>query len=156
MAKRILLWVLAAVLCLSVTCGCSALKRRDGGGSGGAAGSAPAEIYLDFDDVLVPEGMERDKKHTFVFRIGALTAGVLVLKGRVPSEKLMTFFEDNMSSDNWNAVTSFRSPRSLLLFEKDTRWCMVTISEENSEHTSRVEIWVSPKSAEIDAGLMKP
>ena len=107
------------------------------------------DIYLDFDDVLIPEDMPRDKERTFVFRIGALSAGVLVLKGRVEPETLITFFESNMSRDNWRATSSFRSPRSLLIFEKDERWCIITITEDDYDHKTRVEIWVSPKSEEM-------
>ena len=156
MVRKSLLWTLTAALCLAMACGCGGLKRRDGGTYGGPAGTAPADRYLDFDDVLIPQGMERDKQRTFVFRIGALTAGVLVMTGKLPSDRLTAFFEANMSSDNWSMVTSFRSPRTLLLFEKETRWCMVTISEEDFDRNCLVEIWISPKSAQIDTGLTKP
>ena len=136
--------------------GCSMLKRRDGGSAGGtgnASTAAARDIYLDFDDVLIPEDMSRDNDQTFIFKIGALTAGVLVLKGRVPAETLITFFESNMSRDNWKAVSSFRSPRSLLIFEKEERWGIITITEDNFDHKTRVEIWVSPKSEEMGMGL---
>jgi len=141
---------------MTFTAGCSALKRRDGstaGEDGSASAPTSNDIYLDFDDVLIPENMPRDKDRTFVFRIGALTAGVLVLKGRVPPDKLIDFFEGNMSRDNWRAVSSFRSPRSLLIYEKEERWCIITITEDDFDHKTRVEIWLSPKSEEMGTGL---
>ncbi|MCG6910712.1 MAG: hypothetical protein LJE94_11390 [Deltaproteobacteria bacterium] len=155
MAKRALVWALTVTLCVTVMGGCSGLKRRDAAATGGDFKTAPEEIYLDFDDILIPENMKRDKERSFVFRIGPLSAGVLALKGRVPPENLIGFFDSNMSRDNWKAATSFRSPRSLLLFEKNTRWCIITITEDDFDHKTRVEIWVSPKSEEIDAGLIK-
>lgn len=142
---------------MTFTIGCSMLKRRDkstAGGAEGAAAPVSKDIYLDFDDVLIPEDMPRDKERSFVFRIGAMTAGVLVLKGRVPPEDLITFFESNMSRDNWSAASSFRSPRSLLIYEKEERWCIITITEDDFDHKTRVEIWLSPKSEEMATGLV--
>ena len=155
--RKLLVWGLAAILAMMFAAGCSMLKRRDGSSAGEAGSSTAAankDIYLDFDDVLIPEDMHRDKERTFVFRIGALTAGVMVLKGRVPPDTLITFFESNMSRDNWKAVSTFRSPRSLLIYEKEERWCIITITEDDFDHKTRVEIWLSPKSEEMGTGLM--
>ena len=155
--RKLLVWSVAAIVIIMVTSGCSMLKRRDKSTAGTAEGAAAPvsnDIYLDFDDVLIPEDMPRDTNRSFVFRIGALTAGVLVLKGRVPPEDLITFFQSNMSRDNWKAASSFRSPRSLLIYEKEERWCIITITEDDFDHKTRVEIWVSPKSEEMATGLV--
>ena len=155
--RKLWVWGLVAIVAMVFISGCSMLKRRDGSSAGEAGNSTAAtskDIYLDFDDVLIPEDMPRDKERTFVFRIGALTAGVLVLKGRVSPETLITFFESNMSRDNWKAISSFRSPRSLLIYEKEERWCIITITEDDFDHKTRAEIWLTPKSEEIGTGLM--
>jgi hypothetical protein len=155
--RKHLVWALAALMLMTFTSGCSLLKRRDkstAGGAEGGAAQAAKDIYLDFDDVLIPDEMPRDSERSFVFRIGALTAGVLVLKGRVPPDDLVTFFENNMARDNWKAASSFRSPRSLLIYEKEERWCIITITEDDFDHKTRVEIWVSPKSEEMATGLV--
>jgi hypothetical protein len=155
--NKIMVWPLAILVIMTFTAGCSALKKRDGStaGEGASAAATPSkDIYLDFDDVLIPEDMPRDKDRTFVFRIGALTAGVLVLKGRVPPDELIDFFEGNMSRDNWRAVSTFHSPRSLLIYEKEERWCIITITEDDFDHKTRVEIWLSPKSEEMGTGLL--
>jgi len=156
-SRKLVMWGLAIIVTMMFITGCSMLKRRDGSnaeGAGDASAATSKDIYLDFDDVLIPEDMPRDTERTFVFRIGALSAGVLVLKGRVPPEKLITFFESNMSRDNWKATSSFRSPRSLLIYEKEERWCIITITEDDFDHKTRVEIWLSPKSEEMGSGLM--
>ena len=155
--RKLFVWSVAVIVIIMITSGCSMLKPRDKSTAGTAEGSAASvsnDIYLDFDDVLIPEDMPRDKERSFVFRIGALTAGVLVLKGRVPPEDLIAFFESNMSRDNWKAASSFRSPRSLLIYEKEERWCIITITEDDFDHKTRVEIWVSPKSEEMATGLV--
>ena len=155
--RKYVVWTLAVIAIMTFTAGCSMLKRRDGktaAETGSAKAAAAKDIYLDFEDVLLPEDMDREKDRTFVFRIGALTAGVLVLKGRVPPETLIDLFENNMSRDNWKAASSFRSPRSLLIFEKEERWCIITITEDDFDHKTRVEIWLCPKSEEMGTGLM--
>ena len=155
--RKLLVWGLAAIVSMMFAAGCSGLKRRDTNTAEGAGGSSAVtarDIYLEFDDVLIPEDMPRDKERTFVFRIGALSAGVLALKGRVEPEKLITFFESNMARDNWKTASSFRSPRSLLIYEKEERWCIITITEDDFDHKTRVEIWVSPKSEDMGSGLM--
>ena len=154
---KLLVWSLAVMMAIVFIAGCSVLKKRDpdaAAAAGDGSRAATRDIYMDFDDVLIPEDMPRDKERTFVFRIGALTAGVLVLKGRVPPETLIEFFQGNMSRDNWRAVSSFRSPRSLLIYEKEERWCIITITEDDFDHKTRVEIWLSPKSEEMGTGLM--
>lgn len=155
-SARFLIGAIAVAVIIAHTAGCSMLKRRDGsaGGAGNASAATAKDIYLDFDDVLIPEDMPRDNDQTFIFRIGALTAGVLVIKGRVPPERLISFFESNMSRDNWKAVSSFRSPRSLMIFDKEERWCVITITEDSFDHKTKVEIWLAPKSEDMGTGLM--
>jgi len=146
-----------AALCVLLIAGCSVLKRHDEAGTDGGvvSRSGPQPVYLDFDDILIPENLQPDREKTSVFRIGDMTAGVLAINGRVPSEKLIDFFDHNMSRDNWKIVSSFRAPRSMLLFEKGTRWCVITIFEDDFDHKTRVEIWVSPKNEDVDSGVLQ-
>jgi hypothetical protein len=78
---------------------------------------------------------------------------VLALKGRVDINSLITFFENNMAKDNWRAVSSFKSPRSMLLYQKENRWCVISITDKG--YTTHVEIWVSPTIGEVEGGLLK-
>jgi hypothetical protein len=66
---------------------------------------------------------------------------------------LSAFFENNMSKDNWQPVSSFKSPRTIMLFHKENRWCIINISEK--EFSTHVEIWVAPTSNEAGSGLLK-
>lgn len=154
--RRILVGMIAAMILILVLGGCSSLKKNQE--SVGEAPEAPADkgpipLYLDFGDVLIPHELSVDKDSSFVFRTPGLSAGVLALKGRVEINSLITFFENNMTKDNWRAVSSFKSPRSMLLYQKENRWCVISITDKGL--STHVEIWVSPTIGEAEAGLLK-
>ena len=112
-------------------------------------------VINNFDDILIPSQLKVNKKTSSVFETENLVAGVISLKGRMDVDALVEFFKNNMNKDNWSAVSMFKGPRTILLFEKGSRWCVIT--ETNGRHDAQVqvEIWVTPKSDEIASGLLK-
>ncbi len=135
--------------------GCSSLKsKNDGPPSTTQMQKKNEPLYYDFGDVLVPRPLKVDKKSSFVFRTPGLSAGVLSLKGRVEVGSLITFFESNMANDNWVAVSSFKSPRTIMLFKKENRWCVINITDK--DFYTYVEIWVAPTIVESGSDLLKP
>ena len=78
---------------------------------------------------------------------------MLSLSGRVESSSLIAFFENNMAKDAWKKVSSFKSPRTILMFQKENRWCVINITD--GDFSTYVEIWVAPTMTDSDAGLMK-
>jgi len=64
------------------------------------------------------------------------------LKGRVEVSSLLTFFNNNMQKDNWKEIASFKSPRSVSMYEKANRYCMINLSEKGGY--TYVERWVAP------------
>lgn len=150
---RGVLAVLAALVLM--TSGCSTLTRKGSGGSGPPApkDQGPVPLYYDFGDVLVPSELKIIKEDSFVFQTPGLSAGVLALKGRVETGSLISFFESNMAKDNWRLVSSFKSPRTIMLFQKENRWCVVNITDSNFQ--TDVEIWVAPTLQDAGSGLMK-
>ena len=135
------------VLTISVTWGCSSLKSEQPPQPAGstvvpATSAENAPTYYDFGDVLLPSELKINKKDSFVFRTPGLTAGVLALSGRVDTNSLAAFFEKKMPVDGWEQVSAFKAPRSMILFKKQTRWCVISITEGN--FTTNVEIWVAP------------
>ena len=114
---------------------------------------APIASYLDFNDILIPHELKVVWKDTFILRTSGLTAGVLSLKGRVEQSSLISAFEGNMIKDNWRLVSFFKSPRALMLFQKDTRWCVINVYESN--FVTNVEIWVSPTIDNSTSGLLR-
>jgi hypothetical protein len=150
----ILALLLAAMLMVS---GCSALKSKKGATTPAAAATVqPAQaktMYLDFGDVLLPKELTVDKDNSFVFSTAGLTAGVLSLKGRVEANSLITFFGNRMPEDGWQMISSIKAGRSMLLFKKQARWCVIGIEEGNM--STQVQIWVAPTMGAEATGLHK-
>ena len=144
------LWIVTVIGLLFLSC--SMLK-----GSNSSSSSAEAEkdlpTYYDFGDVLVPKKLELDTKSSFVYRTSEMSAGVLVFTARVDAASLTDFFENNMAKDNWQLVSTFKSPRTLLLFKKEKRWCIISIKD--GSYKTHVEIWVAPTMQDAPSGLLK-
>ncbi len=149
---RVCIGILMVLVLLAT--GCSTLTKGQSQTSSPAVQqkhSDASPLYYDFGDVLVPSELKVDRDSSFVYRTPSFSAGVLVLKGRVEMGSLIAFFESNMNKDNWQLVSSFKSPRTIMLYHKQNRWCVINISEK--DFSTHVEIWVSPTSNE--QGLLK-
>ncbi len=148
----ILIFMIAVVFSAG---GCSSLSKKDDKATAPASktGSAVAARYYDFGDVLVPKELKVDKKSSFIYNTTGFSAGLLVLKGRIETSSLISFFETNMANDNWNIISSFKSERTMLLFQKAHRWCVMSITDE--AFNTLVEIWVAPTTKGTQTGLLK-
>jgi hypothetical protein len=149
---EILIFMIAVVFSAG---GCSSLSKKDDKATAPASktGSAVAARYYDFGDVLVPKELKVDKKSSFIYNTTGFSAGLLVLKGRIETSSLISFFETNMANDNWNIISSFKSERTMLLFQKAHRWCVMSITDE--AFNTLVEIWVAPTTKDPQTGLLK-
>ncbi len=114
----------------------------------------PAPLYYDFGDVLIPSELKINRKASFVYETSGFSAGVLVLSGRVELNSLIAFFTNNMTKDNWKMISSIKSARTLMLFKKESRWCVITVLEKDLFNTE-IEIWVAPTMSERESGLFK-
>lgn len=110
-------------------------------------------LYHDFEDVLIPSELKLDERSSFVYRTPNFAAGVLAFRGRVEMNSLVAFFDTNMAKDNWQLVSSFRSPRTIMLFHKGNRWCVISIAEK--DFNTYAEIWVAPTVSKSEEGLYK-
>lgn len=110
-------------------------------------------IYYDFGDVRLPEELKVDNKSSFVYRTPGFSAGVLVLEGRVEIYSLIAFFENSMTSDKWEFVSSFKSPRTIMIFKKEDRRCVINITER--KFSTLTEIWVAPTVSKDSTELIK-
>jgi len=153
--------VLGCILILLSTCmifsGCSTLKGEDGVSiiqpMGKETETEPSAVYYDFGDVLIPKELKLDRKASSVIISPGFSAGILVLSGRVELNSLITFFENNMVKDNWRPVCFFKGERTLLLFHKENRYCMIDIDDGGL--TTHVEVWVAPTVSSSGSGLLK-
>ena len=144
------------VLIFSVD-GCSSITKKNEPVTASSSAEQTSERvparYYDFGDVLVPEELKVDKRSSFIYQTDDFSAGVLVLKGQIESSSLIAFFEKNMAKDNWKIISTFKSERTLLLFQKANRWCVMSITDET--FNTYVEIWVAPTPEDINTGLLK-
>ena len=154
--KRMWLVVLGLTIAMIISIsGCSSLTKKDDKATAPSAKSdsgVPA-LYYDFGDVLVPKELKVDKKSSFIYQTAGFSAGVLVLKGRIETSSLISFFEKNMTKDDWRMISSFKSERTMLLFQKAHRWCVMNITDES--FNTYVEIWVAPTTKGAKTGLLK-
>ena len=100
-------------------------------------------VYHDFDDILVPGELKLNRRLSSVVQTETIGAGVLSLAGKIDTKSLIEFFKNNMAKDNWRSVSGFEGNRSLLLFEKGNRWCVISLAGDG--YGTRVDIWVTPK-----------
>jgi hypothetical protein len=150
--KAVLVFFLAGMLAMT---GCSVLKSKKGSKMSASGVSAqpaqPKTVYLDFGDVLLPKDLEVDNDESFVFTTAGLTAGVLTLSGRVEANSLITFFKNRMPEDGWQMISEIKAGRSMLLFKKQARWCVISIEE--GRMSTDAQIWVAPTIAPEATGL---
>jgi hypothetical protein len=153
MGKYFAVIVLAA---MPMVIGCSTMKSKKASLPSTASPANPAaapeskSVYLDFGDVLMPTQLKVDRKHSFIFSTSGITAGVLSLKGRVEVDSLITFFQNKMPVDGWQPISFIKASRSMLLFKKQSRWCVISIIKGNIN--TLTEIWVAPTLDSIQPG----
>jgi len=143
----------AAILILISSCSVFSQKKETPSTPAPEKGTkAEAPLYYDFGDVPVPQELKLQRDSSFIYNSGGFAAGVMVLKGRVEIRSVIDFFENNMARDNWRSVSSFKSARTLLLFQKQNRWCVININGQ--DYYTHVEIWVAPTNL-TGSGLLK-
>ena len=143
--------VMVVLMLLFVSC--SSTPKTTDGSEAREKDEKNAPLYYDFDDVLVPRDLKLNTKSSFVYHTSGLTGGVLIFTSKVERSSLIQFFENNMAKDNWQTVSSFKSPRTLLLFQKENRWCVINITDHRWD--TLVEIWAAPFGGQSGSGLLK-
>jgi hypothetical protein len=146
----IIKWVIIGILSLAIGgCAGTGLKRKESQPKPATLKKVNKNnpLYYDFGDVLIPGEMKADDKGTYIVEAAGFRTGILTLKGRVDRNSLIAFFQSNMVKDNWETISTFKSPvRSMMLFQKDNRWCVITITAK--EIYTYAEISVTPTSSD--------
>ena len=142
---RTWVWILAALFFLFSGCAHSKKQQEEESSGLSTEGLAPP-IYYDFGDVRLPEELKVVKNDSFVYKTPGFSAGVLVLEGRVEIYSLISFFENSMRNDQWTFVSSFKSTRTIMIFRKMDRYCVINITDR--QFSTLVEIWVAPTRGE--------
>jgi hypothetical protein len=98
--------------------------------------------YYDFKDVPVPKEFDLKKGKSFIFHTARYTAGLLTFSGRVETDSLINYFISKMSEDGWQFLSFFKSPKNIMLFNKENRYCIISIIGKTL--TTDLEIFVTP------------
>jgi hypothetical protein len=141
------------LLLLLQTAACTSTPKTTDGTDAREKNDKNAPLYYDFGDVLVPRELKLDVDSSFVYNTSGFTAGILAFKSRAELNSMVDFFENNMAKDNWQKIGTFKSPRTLLLFQKQNRWCVINITDRKFD--TLVEIWVAPLNGQSQSGLLK-
>lgn len=100
-------------------------------------------MFLDFPDVPIPQELSRSDGDSFVFQSGQLNVGLLTLRGlRVDVGSLISFYKAAMPRENWKSRGGFHAKRTVLIFEKPDKTCVINIYEQMFR--TYVEIYVAP------------
>lgn len=102
----------------------------------------------EFDDLLIPREMDIHKESSAIYRREGMSAGLLRLAGRVETNSLMRYFQNNMTNEGWRLVSQFRSPQSLMIFQKGNRMAVIAIEDGDIE--TFADVWVVPMNESID------
>lgn len=149
--KKVRSWVGIMAAILILISGCAYFnKQKDSDASSMDREGLASPIYYDFGDVRLPEELKVVKDDSFVYKTPGFSAGVLVLEGRVEIYSLISFFESSMINDQWTFVSSFKSTRTIMIFRKPSRHCVINITDR--QFSTLVEIWVAPTREEASAG----
>lgn len=138
--------IIALCLCLGLVGGCS---LKSGGvssspepGKADQTTTSPRYKYFDFDDVPVPDDMQHQIKKSLIVETPQLKFGMSIFEGRVDAMSLVTFFQTYMPKDNWMLRSSLKSVRTVMVFEKADRNCIISITD--GEFKTHLEIWIAP------------
>ena len=92
--------------------------------------------------------MELVGKSSFVFETPQFKTGIVTYKGRVDAVSLSNFFEKELPKDNWKLRSKMKYNRTILVFEKPDRDCIINIIDET--FNTILEIMVAPR---MDPGM---
>jgi hypothetical protein len=139
--------------------GCAWFNTSTSSGTGSTAQppattAAATPSFYDFQDIPIPSELSLVTKESTVFQGGAVKGGMLTFKGRVEPSSVVNFFMVALARENWKHRGDIRYRKSVLLFEKPDRFCIISIRE--SSYYTYVELYVVPTATAARSGVMEP
>jgi hypothetical protein len=98
---------------------------------------------LRFEDIPVPVGFKIIRDRSFTFQNDFTRVGLLRYTGRIPIDKVVAFYKEQMPIYNWNLANLVEYGKKILNFEKGNQSCIITI--EPLVTTTFLTIALSPK-----------
>ncbi|UZP66380.1 hypothetical protein N1030_12265 [Desulfovibrio mangrovi] len=140
--------LLALLMLLGIAVsGCTGSTLSSGAGSdpveGTVSGSAAQKFrYIDYDDIFIPNEMTYKGNESFFIGTGSDKLGLMFFTGRVEFRSLATTLIANMTNDGWTLNFNFvSSPRSVLIFSKSTRFCVMKIVDGTTRTELSVDVY---------------
>jgi hypothetical protein len=148
------------IVCLLLSTGCQGWLGRGGTAppeapppsaeeeglpGSGREGAADVPKFYYFEDVPTPSEMDLVKDESLVFQSGDNKTGILILSGRVEPTSLYDFFKAALENEGWNLEAGFHSVRSVMIFKKPDKYCVVNVYEGTL--STRVEIYMASRLA---------
>ena len=130
--------------------GCASLSPKEGGTA--SSETALKASFSGFEDVLIPSDISVDRKKSQVYSAGKVKVGLLTFNGRVEPDSLADFFQNNLPRNGWKLMTSLKDRDHTLIFLKDDRVCVITISETWFTSVCEVRVGLVEKGAEPSKG----
>jgi len=143
--RRTMVWGATVGVALLMIASCAMFEK---GPAKPETASKKLPDVREFEDVLIPREMDIDKDSSAIYRREGMSAGLLRLSGRVETSSLMRYFQNNMANEGWRMTSQFRSPHSLMLFQKGNRMAVIAIEDADLE--TYADVWVVPLNESID------
>jgi len=146
-----LIGIMSIIVCMAAS-GCSSLTGQTGYDTQkGAPAGVPAPRHLSgVPDIRLPDEMSLDPKNTSMFESNGFAAGILSFSGKVSTNSLSGFFRENMvRRDGWVLIGTITAPRTVMLFQKGARWCVIRITE--TTFTTHAEVTILPSGGPAPA-----
>ncbi len=99
----------------------------------------------DFKEVLVPNIMEFDREKSMYVKSQDFNGGILHFSGRAEINSLITFFENTMPSKDWILSGSVKTKKTLLIFTKPGKSCMISIVDPDFSFNTQVSLYIAEK-----------
>jgi len=141
-----------SICALGTLAGCISTAKKDQGTGSSETGLSLA--FSDFEDVPLPSKVSLNKSKTLIYSAGKGKVGLLTLEGRADPDFLAAFFQNNLPRYGWKPMTFLKDRGYALVFIKDERMCMITISE--GWFTSVCEVRVSMLEKAPETGKSSP
>ena len=141
----------AYVVVMLLFSGCSKRVQTD---LTGEEGPTPIVSVREFPDVPIPKELDLNEKESFIYMTPEFATGNLVYNGNVDYDSLLNFFEETLVNNGWILQASLKYTRTLLLYQKGSRICLVTM--DATPLNIRVEIWVAPLEKPSEEIIIEP
>jgi hypothetical protein len=130
--------------------GCASTSPKGGGAA--SPETALKASFSGFEDVMIPSDISVDRKKSQVYSAGKFKVGLLTFKGRVEPDSLADFFQTNLPRNGWKLMTNLKDRAQTLIFLRDERVCMITISENWWNTVCEVRVGLLEKGSEPGKG----